>query len=76
MTIDEDKKAYDERLESFESLGKNAATIVGVMKNTANLDAHPKLITELQSIDEQRLALLRQMDKLLKAIRSSYYSEH
>jgi hypothetical protein len=59
------KKAFDDLLKTYLSLGDNAGTIVRNLKK-ANAGTRGKLIQELRSLDRKRLELLDQLDGLAK----------
>jgi hypothetical protein len=67
MANDAYKKAFNELLESYLSLGVNAETIVRSLKKTANADIRGKLIGELRNLDKKRLEILDQIDNLEKS---------
>ena len=66
MANDGYKKAFDDLLKIYFSLGVNGGTIVRKLKKTPNPDTRSKLVAELRSLDKKRLELLDQMDKLPK----------
>ena len=67
MANDGYKKAFDNLLDTYLSLGVHAETIVRQLKKTANAELRVKLVLELRNLEKKRLELLDQMDNLTKS---------
>lgn len=61
---DSHRRAFDQLLETYFSLGDSAVTIARRLKRIPNLDTRDRLIAELVSLDEKRIEVLKQMADL------------